>query len=158
MRRKDREVTDFNEIVKIIDECEVLRLGLADGDFPYIVPVNFGYEVDGEQMYFYFHGAKEGRKYELLSKNPCCSFEMDIQMKIDCVEETGDVTTRYKSVMGTAEVEFLEGEEKKTAIEKYLMGRYEETRNFEYKCARMEHTALVRLRVTDIIAKVNAVK
>ena len=37
MRRKDREVTDFDEIVKIIDECEVLRLGLVDGDYPYIM-------------------------------------------------------------------------------------------------------------------------
>ena len=32
MRRKDREVTDFNEIIKIIDECEIIRLGIADGD------------------------------------------------------------------------------------------------------------------------------
>ena len=45
MRRNDREVTDFDEIVKIIDECEVLRLGLADGDYPYIVPMNFAYRV-----------------------------------------------------------------------------------------------------------------
>lgn len=45
MRRKDREITDFNEIRKIIDACEILRLGLADGDFPYIVPVNFAYTV-----------------------------------------------------------------------------------------------------------------
>ena len=41
MRRKDREVTDFDSIVRIIDKCDVLRLGLADGDYPYIVPVNF---------------------------------------------------------------------------------------------------------------------
>ena len=57
MRRKDREVTDFAAIVKIIDACEILRLGLADGDFPYILPVNFAYTVEGERICFNIHGA-----------------------------------------------------------------------------------------------------
>ena len=68
MRRKDREVTDFDKIVKIIDQCDILRLGIADGDYPYIVPVNFAYTVEGEQICFYIHGATAGRKYELLKK------------------------------------------------------------------------------------------
>ena len=38
MRRKDREITDFNEIMKIIDKCDTCRLALFDDDFPYIVP------------------------------------------------------------------------------------------------------------------------
>lgn len=66
MRRKDREITDFSEILKIVDACEILRLGLADGHFPYIVPVNFAYTVNDKQFYFYIHGAMAGRKYELL--------------------------------------------------------------------------------------------
>ena len=27
MRRKDREITDTNEIIKIVSECDVLHLG-----------------------------------------------------------------------------------------------------------------------------------
>lgn len=57
MRRKDREVKDFEIIKQIIDECQIIRIGLQDGDYPYIVPLNFGYEIDGEQIYFYIHGA-----------------------------------------------------------------------------------------------------
>ncbi len=34
MRRKDREVTDFKTITEIVDRCEVMRIGLSDGDFP----------------------------------------------------------------------------------------------------------------------------
>jgi len=45
MRRKDREITDFNEIVQLISSMKVLRLGLIDDDFPYIVPLNFGADV-----------------------------------------------------------------------------------------------------------------
>lgn len=69
MRRKDREVTDFDTIVKIINECDIIRLGLSDGDFPYIVPVNFAYSVEGQKICFYIHGAMAGRKFELMNRN-----------------------------------------------------------------------------------------
>ena len=68
MRRKEREVTDFNSILEIIDECRIMRIGLADGDFPYIVPLNFAYTVSGKQLDFYIHGALSGRKYELMKR------------------------------------------------------------------------------------------
>lgn len=47
MRRKDREVTELEAVMEIIRQCDVLRLGLADGDYPYIVPMNFGWEEKG---------------------------------------------------------------------------------------------------------------
>ena len=59
MRRKDREITDFNEIIEIIKKCDVCRIALNDEDFPYIVPLNFGLDVQGEQVFFYFHCAME---------------------------------------------------------------------------------------------------
>lgn len=158
MRRKDREVTDFNTIINIIDECDILRLGLADGDFPYIVPVNFAYTVEGEQICFYIHGAMAGRKYELLNKNPLCSFEMDIPLGMDCIVELKDVTMRYKSVMGKCKVEFLEAEERQSAIDDIIMARYEATRDFVYNRSTVARTAVAKLTVTEITAKVNPVR
>ena len=155
MRRKDREVKNFEEMLRIIDECDILRLGLSDGDYPYIVPVNFAYEVKDGELSFYIHGAMAGRKYELLRKNPVCSFEMDIPIQMDCLTEKKDVTMRYKSVMGKASAAFLEGEEKKHAIDDILMARYEETKDFEYNKALVPHTAVIKLTVTEITAKAN---
>lgn len=77
MRRKDREVTELETVKEIIRQCDVLRLGLADGDYPYIVPMNFGWEEKEGRLYFYLHGAAEGRKAELLRQNGACSFQMD---------------------------------------------------------------------------------
>ena len=55
MRRKDREVTDFNKIIEVVDTCDCFRLGLIDEDnLPYIVPLNFGYEVDGGKLFLYY--------------------------------------------------------------------------------------------------------
>ncbi len=158
MRRSDREVADFDKIIRIIDACEIIRLGLADGDFPYIVPVNFAYTVNGPQVCFYIHGAMAGRKYELLTQNPLCSFEMDIPLEIDCNAEKKNVTMRYKSVMGKASVRFLEGEEKQRAIDAVIMARHEKTRNFEYNKAAVQRTAVAKLTVIEMTAKENPVR
>lgn len=158
MRRKDREVTDFNTIIGIIDECEIIRIGLADGDFPYIVPLNFAYTVEDKEICFYIHGAMAGRKYEMLKKNPFCSFEMDVPLGMDCIVEDRDVTMRYKSVMGKCKVEFLEGEEKQSAIDNVIMARYEQTRTFDYNRAVVKRTAVAKLTVSEISAKVNPLR
>ncbi|MDO4941999.1 MAG: pyridoxamine 5'-phosphate oxidase family protein [Lachnospiraceae bacterium] len=155
MRRKDREITNFNKILEIVEECDIIRLGLADGDFPYIVPVNFAYENQNGQLYLYLHGAKAGRKYELLKRNPHCSFEMDIPLQMDCIVEKKDVTMRYRSVMGKAEIEFLEGEEKQRAIDDIIMNRYDETRHFDYNRKAVAATAVIKLKVMEITGKQN---
>ena len=157
MRRKDREVTDFETILGIIDECDIIRIGLADGDFPYIVPLNFAYTVSENQIEFYVHGAMTGRKYELMNKNKKCSFEMDIPFEMDCMVEKKDVTMRYKCVMGTADIAFLEGEEKQNAIDNIIMNRYKETRNFDYNRKMVAVTAVAKLTVIDLTAKVNPI-
>ena len=154
MRRKEREVTDFNSILEIIDECRIMRIGLADGDFPYIVPLNFAYTVSGKQLDFYIHGALSGRKYELMKRCGKCSFEMDIPLAIDCIAEKRDVTMRYKSVMGTAEITFLEGVEKQDAID-IIMNRYKETRGFDYNRKTVAATMVARLTATTLSAKAN---
>ncbi|MBR1938523.1 MAG: pyridoxamine 5'-phosphate oxidase family protein [Spirochaetales bacterium] len=157
MRRKDREVTDFDKIIEIIDECPIIRIGMAAGNFPYIVPLNFSYTVDREnkKVSFYIHGAMAGRKYELLTANPYCSFEMDVNIKMDILPEHHDITTRYKSVMGEATVTAIEGEEKVRVIEDIILGRYKETKGFDYNKAMVERTAIFRLDVISMTGKAN---
>lgn len=157
MRRKDREVKDFEVIKQIIDECEIIRIGLVDEDlYPYIVPMNFAYEIVDEQIYIYLHGAMAGRKFELMKKNGVCSFEMDCGHKMELIYEAKDVTMRYKCVMGKANIEFLEGDEKQRGID-IIMNRDERTRNFEYNKTVVPRTAVMRLTVTEYTGKVNPI-
>lgn len=64
MRRKDREIKEFDEIIDVLSRCKVLHLALISDGKPYAVPVNFGYAVsesDGrKKLAIYFHGAGEG--------------------------------------------------------------------------------------------------
>ena len=78
MRRRDREICSFDEMMEIVQTCDCCRLGLVDEEnSAYIVPMNFGAENSGGSLVLYFHSAQEGKKIELLKKNPIASFEMD---------------------------------------------------------------------------------
>ena len=70
MRRKDREVTDRELISGMLDMTEILHIAVKSEPFPYIVPVNFGYEWSGDELVFYFHSARAGRKLELMRSDP----------------------------------------------------------------------------------------
>lgn len=76
MRRSDREITDFSEIIRVMEQCDVCRLAMHD-EYPYILPLNFGMEVEGRQITLYFHSAKAGKKFELLVRDDRVGFEMD---------------------------------------------------------------------------------
>lgn len=55
MRRKEKEIKSKQEIEKIINDAQIIRLALIDDLVPYIVPLNFGYKDN----VFYVYSAKE---------------------------------------------------------------------------------------------------
>ena len=92
MRRKDREVTNIIEILQIIEKAKVLHLALFDADYPYIVPLHYGYEYTEGILIFYMHCAKEGHKLDLIRSNPnvCIEVESDVELI-----SGGDVACKY---------------------------------------------------------------
>ena len=120
MRRKDREVTDPMRIADIISRCTCCRIGFCDDGEVYIIPLNFGYQAKDSTYVFYFHGAKEGRKMDLIHKNPKVGFEMDTNLAV-YAKEGSDIacnyTARFQSVIGTGTVSIVsEPEEKKLGL------------------------------------------
>lgn len=105
MRRKDREVTDFAEIIDILERCNTIRLGIHGTDAPYIVPLSFGLEVIGNKPIVYFHCAQEGLKIELLEKSSNVCVEGDIFHKVEKTEH--GITTRYESIIAQGKCEFV---------------------------------------------------
>lgn len=158
MRRKDREVLDFETIRQIIDSCEIINIGLFDpGDpnFPYIVPVNFGYMIDeNNEINFYIHGARAGRKFELMQNNRECTFMMYCDSYIELIPSVRDVTSRYKCVMGKAKITLLEGEDVLLGLQ-CMMDRREDTRSFEWNRDAVPRVAVWKLKVTELSAKAN---
>ena len=88
MRKKDREVTDEEKIKQIIKDCHCCRVGLYDGNSPYIVPLNFGYEEKEKLSPYHQHSplglirTLNGLTQELvltLTLGVCNSFKLNIR-------------------------------------------------------------------------------
>lgn len=158
MRRKDREITGTAEILEIIGRCQVLHLGMVDDGKAYIVPLNFGVEAQDETLIFYFHGAKNGRKMNVLSKNPQVCFEMEAEMKLYEAEVPCGWTAYYESVMGEGKVTILEEEADKIAALSCLMRCNGFEGDMEFNPGHLRATAVCKLEVTQISAKCNCPK
>ncbi len=151
MRRKDREITDFDEIMKVIEKCDTCRLVLFDEEYPYIVPLNFGTEVEDGQLYLYFHGATTGKKLDLIRQNNKATFEMDCEHNIILYEERMSCTMGYASVIGHGTVEFVEDEEKLQALQTIMRHYHHE--EFKFNTDMMKVTTVFRLKVLDMVGK-----
>lgn len=151
MRRKDREITEFSEIMKIIDKCDACRLALFDQEFPYIVPLNFGTDICDGQLYLYFHCANEGKKLDLIKQNNKAAFEMDCEHNIILYEERMSCTMGYASVIGRGIIEFVDNENKFEAL-KMIMRHYHHE-SFNFNTDMMKATTVFRLKVLDMAGK-----
>ena len=151
MRRKDREITDFNDIIAIMKKGDTCRLAVNDGDYPYIVPLNFGLDVQDNRAILYFHSALEGKKLDLIRKNNKVTFEMDCGHQIIMYDERMSCTMGYESVMGHGTIEFVPEDEKLDAL-KVLMRQYH-SEDFEFNTKMMKVTAVLKLTVSDMTGK-----
>lgn len=108
MRRKDREIKDQDRIGSILDRAQVCHLALFDGEWPYVLPITFGYEPG----HMYFHSAKEGKKIDIIKKNPRASFcvEVDV-LPIPAPKKRSGLDLPYRSVVGFGEISVIPDDE-----------------------------------------------
>ena len=151
MRRSDREVKEFSDIVAIMRKCDVCRVALNGDGYPYILPLNFGMQVEGDKITLYFHGALEGTKYALIEKDSRASFEMDCAHKLVTDSERGSCTMEYESVIGQGHIEILSDDEKYDAL-RVLMEHYHQA-DFPFNKAVIPHTKVFKLVVESVTAK-----
>ena len=156
MRRKDREITDFNEMIEIVKKCDSCVLALNEEGFPYLIPMNFGMDIEDGQLYLYFHCASEGKKLDLIRKDNRASFEMDCEHKLVLQEEEMECTMGYASVIGQGTIEFVAEEGKLQAL-KVLMRQYR-SEDFQFDTRMLKVTTVLKMKVIHMTGKRKSVK
>lgn len=153
MRRSDREIKSKEEMLQVMEKCDVCRIAFHDSDtgYPYILPLNFGMTTKDGQVILYFHGATEGRKYELLAKDDRVSFEMDCGHQLVLDEEDGNCTMEYESVIGRGRMEIVPDEEKYDAL--CILMRHYRKEDFPFNKSVMPKTTVFRLIVEEMSGK-----
>ena len=153
MRRKDREITDIGEIERIISQSEILHLAMLDGDYPYLVPLHFGYERREGKFVFYMHSAKEGHKLDAIKRNGhvCAELENSVALLAG-----GENPCAYGSafasviVRGTARV--LDDNEEKMRALKLLM-KHQTGRDFDFDAKAASSVSVIELTSESVSAK-----
>ena len=155
MRRKDREVLDEVKIDKFIRNCDCCRIGFYDkeNNEVYIVPLNFGYSHVDNKRVFYFHGAKEGRKIELISKTKKVSFEMDSNHELIIGKMACNYSERYQSVMGTGLISFVEDKDEKIAALNEIMFQSTGKKDWDFPEPMLNAVAVFKIEVTSLSCK-----
>jgi nitroimidazol reductase NimA-like FMN-containing flavoprotein (pyridoxamine 5'-phosphate oxidase superfamily) len=153
MRRTDREMTNRNELIQILQKADVCRIAINSFPAPYIVPLNFGYKWD-EKLELFFHCANEGRKLTLLSENNSVGFEIDIDHELVKAEKACGWGMKYKSIIGFGKITEIPDEPGKMAGLDRIMKHYGFfDKNIDYDKIVLGNTKVLKLDVIEISGK-----
>ena len=158
MRRQDRRVTEIEEIKGILNSTRIIHLGMMDGDYPYVVPLHFGFEFIDGVLYIYVHGHHEGKKFDLIKANPHVFIEID--GSDEALVSGGDIpcaySSVYSSVMGRGEATYLEAideaiDEKSHGLQ--ILMKHQTGREFTFTEAMVNSVGVVQIKIVDYTAK-----
>ncbi|MCL1808723.1 MAG: pyridoxamine 5'-phosphate oxidase family protein [Clostridiales bacterium] len=122
MRRRDREIKDIDEIVRLLEDNKICHLAMCAGEQPYVVPMLYAYE--GGSMYF--HCAEVGQKLDMIRANPNVCFEVQASQTEEVIENSGKPCywgISYESVIGFGKAEILGDRETKIKVYNLIVGK-----------------------------------
>ena len=153
MRRKDRQVTDLQKIRGIIADCDCCRVGFNDDGQVYIVPMNFGIEWQDDTPVFYFHGATEGRKNDIVKVNPSVGFELDTGAALIESDAACGHSARYQSIIGNGEMHCITDPQEKEKGLRLIMEHYTGKRDWAFSQQMLSAVTVFRLTATTFSCK-----
>lgn len=152
MRRKDREVTDINDLLSIVEECRICHLGLIDDMGMYIVPLNYGYEYINQRLNLYFHSAHVGRKIDAIINNPNVCIEMDCDHRLIEGDKACDYSFGFKSIIGNGKASIVSDYNEKLKGLSLLM-KHETQREFEFDEKMVNQVSVIKVEVNEFTGK-----
>jgi len=148
MRRSEKEIKSRDEIEAVLKRATSFRLGLADGNIPYVVPLNFGF--NGNSLYF--HSAKEGRKLDIIRRNNNVCFEMDADQVFVPAEKGCNWSLKYRSVIGNGKAFIIDVPAEKIAALKIIMAHYSD-KPYEFTAEEAAKVVVVRIDIESLSGK-----
>ena len=120
MRRKEKEITDPDEMISVLKEAKHITIAMSISDEPYLVTLS--HVFDDSRRCIYFHCAKEGRKVEILKGNN----RVWGQGLIDGGYKQGSCEYLFKTTQFNGRVTFVEDQEEKEQALKLMIKKLDE--------------------------------
>ena len=152
MTKRERQVTDPEQILHILDTGKVVHLGLSVNDEPYVVPMNYGYTMEEGKLTLYLHSAVRGKKLDMIRANSKVFFEIDcdrmpFEGRVPC--QYGMV---YSSIMGRGTATLVEDVEAKKQAMTILM-KTQTGKDFSFNDRLVSIVTVIRIDVSEYTAK-----
>ena len=152
MTKRELQITDEGRIRAILDAGKVLHLGLCVDNEPYVVPMNYGYALEAGKLVFYLHSAVQGKKLDMIRKNPRVFVELDCDRQPFEGEKPCQYGLAYSSLMGRGEARIIEDVEEKMQAMTMLMKTQTE-KDFTFNEKLVSIVAVIRIDVEEFTAK-----
>ena len=149
MRKANQEIKDQGIIEGILSGAEICRIAMIDGDVPYLLPFNYGYR----DRCIYIHSAPEGKKIELLKKNPVICFEVEQTARVIPQEKACGWATLYRSVVGYGTVEIISDFESKQQGLEIIMAQHGAPEKRTFEANEVKRMVILKLTITSITGK-----
>ena len=152
MTKRERQVTDEKQIMRILDTAKVLHLGMAVNNEPYVVPMNYGYTMEDGKLVLYLHSALRGKKLDMIRTNPKVFFEMDCDRMPFEGEKPCQYGLVYSSIMGCGTAQIVEDVQEKMKAMSVLM-KTQTGKDFEFNDRLVSIVAVIRIDAEEYTAK-----
>lgn len=164
IRRAEFSVNDKLAIKKILDTCKYGTLCLSEGEYPYGVPLNFVWVEDA----IIFHGAKEGKKCEIIQNNPNALFNVVkpysfIPSYFSDTKSACPATQFFASITIRGVVETINDLSQKAKYLNALMEKMQPEKGYDFIEVKnniytkaLEKTALFKLDAANVSVKIKA--
>ncbi len=149
MRRSDKEIKSKKEIENIIKAAKVCRIGFADGNQPYVLAFNYGYKAG----FVYIHCAAEGRKLEIIRKNPLVAVEIDTEGSLVEAQEPCEYGFRYKSVVAFGKASIVDNRAEKIKALKAIMKQATGKLFNKFRESKVEAIKIIRIKLSSMTGK-----
>ena len=152
MTKRERQVTDPQQILEILDKAKVMHLGLCENNEPYVVPMNYGYTMEEDKLVMYLHSAVRGKKLDMIQANPKVFFAIDCDRMPFEGEKPCQYGLVYSSVMGKGIARIVEDVEEKKQAMSVLM-KTQTGKDFTFDERLVSIVAVIRIDVEEYTAK-----
>ncbi|WP_026576432.1 pyridoxamine 5'-phosphate oxidase family protein [Bacillus sp. UNC438CL73TsuS30] len=163
MRQRALECKDQEKIDLFLEQEKTGFLGLADGNTPYVIPLNFVW-LGGS---IYFHGAAEGRKVNIMEENAKACFSVSANLGTLTHPVPAKTDTAYMSVMVFGEAELVVDLDEavkamQKMLDKYVPGYYEQALSSshveKYRSSLGSKTSVYKIKALELSAKENPIQ
>lgn len=158
MRRNHSEISDPNEIQRILSLTNIGRLATSGQDgYPYVTPVNF-VSLNGN---IYFHCAPKGEKLDNLTRDPRVCFEVDVPLSyidigLDPNRPICNLHQFYHCVIIRGSASVVKDDTLKVDALNALIAKHENTNDFKKVTADMsacKACEVIEIRPDSVSAK-----